>query len=105
MKKKNGKAQSASNQKMVTVKFSKLKDRHGNRVGPCQRAEAIADSFTTNIGTLGQSHQPKIDVSLLAVIWAWIQTFSATKKPSLPSKKWKKGKAPGHDKINIDTIT
>jgi len=43
MKKKNGKAQSSSNQKMIL--FSKLKDRHGNRVGPCQRAKAIADSL------------------------------------------------------------
>ena len=78
MKKNNGKAQSSSNQKMIL--FSKLKDRHGNKVGPCQRAEAIADSLHHEHRRPG----PGMNTDVLS-----------NEEVIAAIKKIKKGKAPG----------
>ena len=86
------------------IHFTKLLDRHGNRVGPSQRPEAIADFLHhtqwTPANVPPYQHRPKI-LNIDLGINVGPLTVSEV---SEAIQKMKKGKAAGHDQISIDWI-
>ena len=101
MKKKMGRPKALQIQKLI--QFSKLKDRHGNREGPCQRAEAIADYLLLEHWCPAPAPPTKNRCKLISQ-WPGDEHRRSQQRSHRCHQKMKQGKAPGHDKVNIDTI-
>lgn len=86
------------------VKFTKLKDRHGNRVGYDKRAEAIAD-YLYHVQWQPEQLPPNRERGKVVRTQLEINCNPITSSEIISAiQKMKAGKAPGHDCISIDTI-
>ncbi len=86
------------------IHFTKLLDRHGNRVGPRQRPEAIADLLHhtqwTPANVPPYQHRAKILNNDLGINVGPLTVSEVSEA----IQKMKKGKAAGHDQVSIDWI-
>ena len=86
------------------IKFTKLKDRHGNRVGFSERAEKIAD-YLHHVQWSPAPIPPAKQRPKILDIDLGLNTDSLSVEEVADAiRKMKAGKAPGHDNLSIDTL-